>query len=909
MLEPDQKLLEQVLSEAAARVGLARADEIASRVEGVCRRAGDRIDDPAWEEAASVVAGLDLDEIAGVLRLTTARFHLYNNAEQLTIAQINRDRERVATADKPRPESIDAAMRSLASSGWTPERLTQEVIRRIDVQPTLTAHPTESRRRSIMDKQLQIARSLVRLRREDLLPSERSELEARVSRLVSLLLVTDEVRAKRLEVPDEVRNGLYFLTNSIWEAVPRLMRDLAAAARSVYGEEGERIAMAELPALIRYRSWIGGDRDGNPKVTHEVTRRTLAMHRQAAADLWNTELEKLERLLSISERRVAVLPELLEAIVRDGEDLIGNLDELEHRRREPLRIRLMQMRGRIARDPSYSTADLLADLQLLRRALHHAGLGHVADEGPLADAIVRARVFGLHLATLDIRQHSKVHEAALAELLKLAGVTEDYSALEEAEKVDLLRRELAQPRPLRPHGSPVSEQTGELLSVLRTDREAIERDPVVVRTYIISMTHDISDMLELILLMKEEGLVRPASGDQPPMSMLRLVPLFETIDDLERAPGLMRELLQDPLYRQFLDAMPTRTELPLQEVMLGYSDSNKDGGFLMANTALLLAQRDVAEAVRECGVDLRFFHGRGGTIGRGGGRAGRAILAAPAAARTGRIRFTEQGEVISFRYALPEIARRHLEQILHASMLGTASRDDDPPMNADLERVLREASRHSMQAYRSLIDDARFWPWLMAASPVPHIGALPIASRPISRAKGGELTFDSLRAIPWVFSFNQMRMLVPGWYGVGTALASLSPEDLDTFKQACRERESISAVMDNAAQELARARMPIARRYALRAPEGQAVFEAVRSEHERAASMIRSVTGRDSVLSHSPAIARSIAHRNPWTDVLNLCQIELLRRHAEASEEDREALKPLLFASINAIAAAMQSTG
>ncbi|MFI4853896.1 MAG: phosphoenolpyruvate carboxylase, partial [Phycisphaerales bacterium JB065] len=868
MLEPDQKLLEQVLSDAASRVGLARADETASRVEAVCRRAADRIDDPSWDEAAAIIAGLDLDEIAGILRLTTARFHLYNNAEQLTIAQINRDRERAATPDKPRAESVDAAMRALSSNGWTPERLAEQVIRKIDVQPTLTAHPTESRRRSIMDKQLQIARALVRLRREDLLPSERAELEERVSRLVTLLLVTDEVRAKRLEVPDEVRNGLYFLTNSIWQAVPRLMRDLAAAARSVYGADAERIALAELPALIRYRSWIGGDRDGNPKVTHEVTQRTLRMHRQAASELWDAELERLERQLSISERRVPILPELIEAIEHDGEALIDNLDELEHRRREPLRIRLMQMRGRIARDDSYSTADLLRDLELLRRALHHAGLGSVAEDGPLADAIVRARVFGLHLATLDIRQHSKVHEAALAELLKLAGVTEDYSALEESAKVELLRRELAQPRPLRPYGSPVSEQTGELLAVLRTVREAIERDPITVRSYIISMTHDISDMLELMLLMKEEGLVRPAGAGEPPVSMLRLVPLFETIDDLERAPGLMRELLKDPIYRQFLDAMPTRTELPLQEVMLGYSDSNKDGGFLMANTALLFAQRDVAEAVRECGVDLRFFHGRGGTIGRGGGRAGRAILAAPAAARTGRIRFTEQGEVISFRYALPEIARRHLEQILHASLLGTASRDDDPAMSADLDRVLREASDRSMRAYRSLIDDARFWPWLMAASPVPHIGALPIASRPISRAKGGELTFDSLRAIPWVFSFNQMRMLVPGWYGVGTALSSLSPSDLETFKRACAERESISAVMDNAAQELARARLPIARRYALRAPEGEAVFSMVQAEYERSAEMIRTVTGRDSVLSHSPAIAKSIAHRNPWTDIL-----------------------------------------
>lgn len=909
MLEADQKLLEAALRDGARRVGLGEADEVASRIEAICRSADGRLGDPAWDEAASIIGSLDLDQIAGVLRLTTARFHLYNKAEQLTIAQINRDRERRSTPESPRPESVEAAMRSLASDGWEPERLAREVLRKIDVQPTLTAHPTESRRRSIMNKQLDIARALVRLRREDLLGSERAVLEERVSRMVTLLLVTDEVRAKRLEVPDEVRNGLYFLTSSIWEAVPRLMRDLASAARAAFGEEGEAIALAELPALIRYRSWIGGDRDGNPKVTHEVTERTLGMHRCAAAGLWNAELERIEQQLSVSERRAPVLGELTEAIERDGEEWIADKDELEHRRREPLRIRLMQMRGRINRDKSYTTSMLLDDLDLIRRSLHHAGLGRVAEEGPLADAIVRARVFGLHLATLDIRQHSKVHEAALSELLKLAGVEDDYSALDEAAKVKLLRREIAQARPLRPWHAPLREQTTELLAVLRTVREALERDPASVRSYIISMTHDLSDMLELMLLMKEEGLVRPAGSDRgKPVSMLRLVPLFETIDDLQRAPDLMRELLSDPLYRQFLDAMPTRTELPLQEVMLGYSDSNKDGGFLMANTSLLMAQRDVAEAVRECGVDLRFFHGRGGTIGRGGGRAGRAILAAPAAARTGRIRFTEQGEVISFRYALPEIAQRHLEQILHASLLGTASRDDKP-MDSELERVLRDASGTSMRAYRELIDDERFWPWLIAASPVPHIGALPIASRPISRAKGGELTFDSLRAIPWVFSFNQMRMLVPGWYGVGTALAGLDTTDLNRVKEACAERASISAVMDNAAQELARARMAIAQRYAMRAPEGEAIFSMVHAEYERAVETVNMVTGRDSVLEHSPAIAASIAHRNPWTDVLNLAQIELLSRYERAGESERAELKPLLFASINAIAAAMQSTG
>jgi phosphoenolpyruvate carboxylase len=878
-LAQDQATLLRALAEACQRVGLG---EPLAAGDALAARCGSEASDADLDAAAAEIARMGLDQLDGLIRVGAARFHLLNKAEQLNIVRVNRRREMDAGHGPARAESIEQAMEHLAARGLGPEAVAG-VLGRLDIGPPLTAHPPEARRRTVLDKQADVAASIARLGQGDLTPRERAEIHGRLERAIALLLATDDVRVQRLDVPAEVRNGLYFIRTTIWKAVPRLVRDVAWAARRTFGEDQSAIVANDLPALLHYRSWIGGDRDGNPNVTAEVTQRTLNLMRQTAVELWDAELVRLHDALSVSSERADL-----------GRGI--EVEDAGQHRHEPLRVKIARMRERLATG-EYTTAQLLDDLLVLRRALHNTampGLVRVAEEGLLADAITRAKAFGLHLATLDIRQHSGVHASAVAELLKIAGVEDSYESLDEAAKLAVLRRELASTRPLVRESAELSESTAELMATLRVVRDAVQREPASVRCWVISMTSHLSDMLALLLLMHEVGL------------RIQVVPLFETVDDLANAPRLMDEALDDPIYRAHVEQ--TSAGEPEQEVMLGYSDSNKDGGFLMANAALHAAQRQIAEVFDKHGVGLRYFHGRGGTIGRGGGRAGRAILAAPPAARSGRMRFTEQGEVITFRYALPAMARRHLEQIVHAAMLAEASRG--PSAGGDrFESLVLELAGHARRTYRDLIDDAAFWPWFVAASPVEHIGAMRIASRPVSRATGSGLVFDKLRAIPWVFSWVQMRALAPGWYGLGSALEHASSSQVDALREAVDGRAFVGTVLDNAAQELARARMPIFRRYALSAPAGEETFERVRAEHDRTRAAIMSLMGRSSLMEHAPVVGRSIHERNPWTDVLNLAQLELLGRHGRATGDELDQIKAMLQASINAIAAAMQSTG
>ncbi|MGB3544489.1 phosphoenolpyruvate carboxylase, partial [Rubrivirga sp.] len=879
----------------------------------------------AFDALALEVEQTPIEDVTAVLRTLTAYFHLVNNAEQIEIVRVNRERARAATAEAPRGESIAQVVAEVASSRTAEQA--RALIRQLDIQPTLTAHPTEARRRTILLHQQEAAAALDKLTDLDLAPEEAHHAEEEALRRLRLLLATDEVRPAAVTVRDEVRHGLYFVATTIWDVVPSVHSDLRRAFQSRFDEP-----MGDAGPVLRYRSWIGGDRDGNPNVTADVTEWALRAHREDALRLHRRDLNRLRLDLSVSDRQVD-LGDALRASIEDDRDAVP-LPERRWRQNEhePVRLKIMQMSHKLDRliatlpdgdsgqpkagasqpcDPGptidYDAAAFRADLDLIADALRHAGLDGLADEGALADARVRASTFGFHLAALDLRQHSRLHEAAVADLLQRSDVEADYTALDEDARVDLLTRELQNPRPFIRLGGEVDPETDRVLAPLRVAKAALEAEPESIGSYIVSMTDAVSDVLEVLLLAKEVGLWRLEDGRV--QSPIDAVPLLETIADLEAGPALLKQLFENPVYRKHLD-----NRGGLQEVMLGYSDSNKDGGYWQANWSLHKAQGAIAQTCRDAGVDLRYFHGRGGTVGRGGGRAGQAIRSIPSVAQNGRIRFTEQGEVISFRYALPGIARRHLEQIVHATLGALAdseSAGDGFALEAETHALMERLADQSMATYRDLIDAPEFWPWYTASTPIAHIARLSIASRPISRKGMADLDFEGLRAIPWVFSWTQPRFTAPGWYGVGTALANaITGDDLEALRRLQDEWPFFQAITGNALREMARARLVVGRRYsalALEAGASPASFEAVETEFARAETALLRVVRRDTFLDPGRAIAATIRYRNPATDVLNLVQLDLLRRWRADLEAD--GLAPALLLSVNAIAAAMQSTG
>lgn len=885
-LDRDIQLLNELLTGILDRLGPSGQSSIRDTLLELCVRDG--VSDV--RTARQRIAELSLDEIRELIKAISLQFHLRNQAEKVEIVRINRARQRVATTTHARRESIAEAVSALKSRGLSIDEVL-EVLARIDIQPTLTAHPTEARRRTQLRKQRQVAECLLARTEQDFESGDRARIESEINQLVLLLYCSDEVRVERLSVGEEIEGSLHFISTSIWHAVPGILRDLNDALDHYYG------VRCEVPVVVRYRTWIGGDRDGNPLVTPEMTRKSLRLHRQEALRLYRQRLTELMRLLSLSDRRIAV-PQLLRASVQTDEAkaLIAE-DSRARLRHEPFRLKLLQMHNRMvaceSNSQAYDVPSFEADIELLIGSLQEMKLGELVDSSGLGELRMQAKIFGFHLAALDIRQHSAVHEEVVSELLRRFDVCESYRDLAENEKVEVLTQILGESAREIPCDG-LSDLACDVLKVLEVCAETQRREPDAVGSYIISMTHGVSDMLEVLWLMTLTG-----------SAALDIVPLFETIDDLARAPDELGAMLDNRAYRAHVCSHGNH-----QEIMLGYSDSNKDGGFLMSNWLLQNAQSRLARVCRSCDVTVRFFHGRGGTVGRGGGRSGRAILATPRDSRTGGIRMTEQGEVISFRYALPDIAHRHLEQLTSAMILA----ESEATTQAESYEVsggalMSQLAQRSMEVYRKLLDDPSFWTWYTDVSPITQISGLPIASRPVARSRGA-VHFDNLRAIPWVFAWTQMRFNVPGWYGIGTALVEAiesTSETLEQLKAWYREWAYFSTLIDNAQQEMARARLSIARCYDER--ESSPQYESIAGEYNRAQEAILQITGQRELLDNSPVIQRSIQQRNPPTDLLNLLQIELLSRYRTGDEDRKLELRPVLFSSINGIAAAMQSTG
>jgi phosphoenolpyruvate carboxylase len=910
-LREDVRLLGELLGDVLAEQG---GSELLATVERIRRLAiafRTRTDPAASGRLSAELARLDDSAALRVARAFTLYFHLINVAEENHRLRTISERE-AREHPAPRYESIAAAVAALRAAGVREAEI-GALAERLEIRPVFTAHPTESRRRSVLAHLRHVAAAVSALDTA-LAPSHREELVAALHREITALWQTEEIRTLRPTPLDEVQSALYYLDTSACAVTPRLCRDLAGALGLDHAAR-----LAERP-FITFGSWVGGDRDGNPGVTPEVTGRTLQWQRELILERHRQDLDAVAAELSQSDAWTGFSPELGEALARDERELPGiiarardrNPGQLYRHRLAAIGERLRRTAGR--EEGGYgSPLELAAELEGIAASLRANGGARVA-EGRLADLLWRIRGFGFHLAALDVRQESDVHGQAVAVMLEAAGIALDYGALGEAGRLRALEEALGANTPLVPvpGAGPPSGEPIELLRRLAAWQR--EYGEVACSTYIVSLTHEVSDLLEVLLLAREAGLGR--GGGIP----LDIVPLYELIPELRRAGEITGALLGHPRYREHLERRGG-----VQEVMLGYSDSNKDGGYLASNWELYKAQRAVHQACASAGATLRLFHGRGGAIGRGGGPAERAIMAQPREALDGRLKLTEQGEVLHQRYSNPRIAARHLEQLTGALLRAALEPGVRPgdEHRSRWELVMDDLAEHSLTTYRALVyETPEFGEYLARATPVDEISALNIASRPASRP-GGEAApalaerpaaadIGKLRAITWVFSWIQSRVNLPGWYGLGAALqeaARRGPGALDGLRSMYAGWPFFRSVIDNAQISLGAADMSIAEAYSTLAPEPvrAAVFPRIAKEYERAARMVCEITGQRRLLDNMPVLQRSIALRNPYVDPLHHLQVRLLRE-IDAGHAGPDHLRTVLH-SINGIAAGVQTTG
>ncbi|XVA03696.1 phosphoenolpyruvate carboxylase [Prescottella equi] len=861
-------------------------------------------------ELAELFSTVDTADAIPVIRAFSHFALLANVAED-----IHRERRRaihVRAGEPPQDSTLAATYAKLDAAPVDPE-IAAGALAGALVAPVITAHPTETRRRTVFETQNRIMELMRRREWVSVDPAEADAVDRQLRRQILTLWQTALIRLSRLRIQDEIEVGLRYYAASLFEVVPRINAELRDALRSRWPDSG---VLTE--PMLRPGSWIGGDRDGNPYVTADVVARATHRASETALEHHLAELEVLERELSMSARLVTVTPELNRLADESGDESAFRADEPYRRAVRGLRARLTGTAARILGHPAAHAvagelpdyrdpAELLADLEIIDTSLRSHGDGTVADDR-LAQLRNSVEVFGFHLCGLDMRQNSEVHETVVAELLAWSGVHPDYASLPEDERVALLTRELATRRPLAGPHAEFSELTTKELGILRAAADAVDRiGPEAIPNYVISMCESVSDMLEAAILLAEVGLFDP-DGEAGPRCPVGIVPLFETIEDLRHGAETLTATLDVPLYRALV-----ANRGDSQEVMLGYSDSNKDGGYLAANWALYRAELDLVRVAREKGIRLRLFHGRGGTVGRGGGPSYDAILAQPPGAVEGSLRITEQGEIIAAKYAEPRLARRNLEALVSATLESTlldveGLGDDAAPAYA----VLDELAELARVAYADLVHDTPgFVEYFEASTPVAEIGALNIGSRPASRKQTQSIS--DLRAIPWVLSWSQSRVMLPGWYGTGTAFEKWVGDDagrLATLTDLYERWPFFRTVLSNMAQVLSKSDMGLAARYSELVPDAELreeVFGKISAEHARTLAMYRAVTGHDNLLWDNPALDRSVHNRFPYLEPLNHLQVELLRRYRAGDDSDN--VRRGIQLTMNGLATALRNSG
>ncbi|MDG4828582.1 phosphoenolpyruvate carboxylase [Solwaraspora sp. WMMD1047] len=876
------------------------------------------------EAAAQRLAAMDITTGTKLARAFSTYFHLANITEQVHRSRDLR-RQRATQGGW-----LDQAGRLIAERGVSPEEISSAA-RKLAVRPVFTAHPTEAARRSILSKLRAIADELDTEAAAAILYGAADEGPAnrRLAELLDLLWQTDELRLDRPDPTDEARNAIYYLRDLYDEAAPQVLDDLANTLRSL----GVETAPSARP--LTFGTWIGGDRDGNPFVTPKVTGDVLLIQHEHGIQATEKALDALIREVSVSRRLRGVSLDLSASLAADLDALPEvaarfrrtNAEEPYRLKARCMKVKLANTRLRLRQGTAHvpgrdylDAAQVVADLELMRASLAR-NAGQLTAVGMLASAIRTVSAFGLQLATMDVREHAEAHHVVLAQLYARVGEVSDYSALSRADRTKLLADELTGRRPLSSPDTPLTEAARKTFDVFAAIRQAQQRyGPEVIESYIVSMTLGVDDVLAAVVLAREAGLVDVHSG----RARIGFVPLLETPAELDAGGELLDEMLSLPAYRAIVTARGD-----VQEVMLGYSDSNKEAGITTSQWSIHKAQRALRDVAARHNVRLRLFHGRGGTVGRGGGPTHEAILAQPYGTLDGAIKVTEQGEVISDKYTIPSLARENLEltiaAVLQSTLLHTTPRQ---PMEM-LERwdaTMDVVSGAAFRQYRSLVENPDLPAYFWASTPTELLGALNIGSRPAKRPNTGA-GLGGLRAIPWVFGWTQTRQIVPGWFGVGTGLAAARADGLaDVLAEMHRNWHFFRTFLSNVEMMLTKTDLNIARRYVetLVPAQLRPIFTTIEEEYELTKREVLAITASPALLDNSPVLQRTLAVRDTYLEPLHHLQVALLRQYRDSGAAGRAvatapggrrapgdgtALERALLTTVNGIAAGMRNTG
>ena len=889
-------ILGEVISELESPELFATEERI--RAAAKERRTGNT---DAAKHLEAEVEELDTNAARAVSSAFTTYFDLVNLAEEYQRVHQLREREKILSP-KPLNESVRDAIALLKKEGVTGKQM-QSLLDQLFIELVLTAHPTEARRRTVTSKVQRVARLLDDISNDRFTPREREKTRSAIHADIASLWLTDRDRTVQPAVTDEVRTGLYFVENVFWDAVPTLYEDLEEALALHYPEVNPP------SKWLRMASWMGGDRDGNPNVTHVVTAETLRLHRGLAVEKHRRTLHELSRRLSVSSRRLSPSPELL-AWIDSRRPLPEHVAYIEERYpAEPYRLILSLLVNDLAeasrddmtarlleRTPHQARIrlqDLLKPLELIA-----ANLPDSLQRDEIETACRQLNIFGLHAMRLDLREDSSRLNGTLDETLRALNITAKFGEMPESERLAFLTKLLDSDLPdlaAQPGITAATAETWSLFQLIRRVRDVYGAD--LLGPFVISMCQSGADVLSVLLL------ARWMDCDKG----LQIVPLFETIEDLRAAPSIFESLLALPIYREHLATCADE-----QMIMIGYSDSNKDGGYVMSNWALYQGQENITKVAQKHNIALTIFHGRGGTIARGGGPANRGIRAQPPGSVNGRFRLTEQGEVIAARYSNLALAHRHLEQLVHAVLVASSPAKVKAEIPDAWRSAMDQMSGTAHKMYRELVyEDPKFIEFWQTATPLDEIKRLHIGSRPAARGKSSEVT--KIRAIPWVFSWMQSRFNLPGWFGLGSALAAVKDDAL--LREMYKGWPLFNTMLNNAEMSLLKADMGIASLYVDLVPDkelGSGMFRAIRAEYDRTRDVVLSISGHAHLLDEEPVTQNAVQLRNPYVDPLNYIQVEMLRRIRalpDPESEEAQSIREVISITINGIAAGLRNTG